>query len=74
MTNLSARTVILIMATGGAKTDLVALAQTVARNHGLGAIDQCVAVIVSGTVTLSYVIYNATTSTLSACLATLAWI
>jgi len=74
VTNLSARTVVLIMATGSAKTDLVALAQTVARNHGLGAIDQCIAVIISGTVTLSYVIYNATAGTLSARLATLAWI
>lgn len=61
------------MATGSAKTDLVALAQTVARNHGLGAIDQRVAVIISGTVTLSYVIYNATAGALSARLAALAW-
>lgn len=61
------------MATGSAKTDLVALTRTVARNHGLGAIDQGVAVIVSGTVTLSYVIYNATAGTLSARFASLAW-
>lgn len=39
VTNLSARTVDLIMTTGSAETDLVALAQTVTRNHGLGAID-----------------------------------
>jgi len=39
MTDFAARTVVLVVATSGAKADFVALARAVAGNHGLGAID-----------------------------------
>lgn len=54
------------MATGGAESNLVALARTVARNHCLGAVDQRVAVIIRGTAALSYVIDDATARAFSA--------
>lgn len=39
VTNLSARAVVLGVATVGAESDLVALAGTVARDHGFRAVD-----------------------------------
>lgn len=39
MTDLAARTVVLMVAASGAETDFVAFARAVAGNHGFGAID-----------------------------------
>lgn len=72
MTDLAAGALFLTVAAGGAETDLIALAQAVAGNHGFGAIDQCVAVIVGWTATLSYMIHHLTAGALSARLATVA--
>jgi len=72
VTDLAARAVVLVVATVGAETDLVAFARTVAGDHGLGTVDQRVAVIIRGTTALSHVIDHATTSALSTCLTILA--
>lgn len=73
MTDLSAGTVILMMAACGAETDLVAFAGAVARNHGLRAINQRVAVIIGRTAALSHVIDHPTAGALSARLTAFAW-
>lgn len=39
MTNFTARTIVLMVAASSAEADFVALARTVAGNHGLGTID-----------------------------------
>lgn len=72
MTGLTTRAVVLRLTAGGAKADLIAFARTVARDHRLGTIDQCVAVIIGGTATLSHVIHHAAAGALSAGLTTLA--
>lgn len=74
MTDLPARAVVLAVATVGAETDVVALARTVARYHGLGTVDQRVAVIIGRTAALGHVVGHATAGALPACSATFAWI
>jgi len=72
VTDLTARAVILVVAAVGAETDFIAFARTIAGDHGLGAIDQRVAVVIRGTTALGHVIDHATTSALSTCLTILA--
>lgn len=72
MTDLATGTLILTRAAPRAETNLVAFAGAVARDHRLGAADQCVSIVVNRTTALSHVINHATACAFPACFSTLA--
>lgn len=72
LTDLPAGTLILSVAALRAESYFVALAGPVARNHGLNATDQSVAIVVGWTTALCNVIHHATSRAFAASFATFA--